>query len=297
MVIIEFVACLRPARVCATVLLAAALVAPAANRAAAQDAPPDGWSFRGELTSVASLGNAEAITFGLGSTLENRRGPNLLKLEAGGLRTESTIVTRRAVGTPTDYDVRVTEDTDKTAEAYFARGRYDRSLNERFFVFGGLDWMRNTFMGIDSRLLTALGAGNTWLEREDAHFRTSYALTYTFQSDVVDNPAVSGEFAGLRAGWDYWRRATATTELESVLVSDLNLEETDDIRVDFTNSVTVAISNVLALKPSLQLLWRNMPSLTEVELFSSDGAPLGESVLTPLEKTDWLFRMALVVTL
>lgn len=67
--------------------------------------------------------------------------------------------------------------------------------------------------------------------------------------------------------------------------------------MDFTNSVTVAISNVLALKPSLQLLWRNMPSLTEVELFSSGGTPLGESVLTPLENTDCLFRMALVVTL
>lgn len=124
-----------------------------AQPARAQDAPPDGWSFKGELTSVLSMGNAEAFTFGLGSTLENRRGKNLLKFEVGGLRTESTIVTRQARGTPLAYVIVVEEDREKTAEAYFARARYDRTIGDRFFVSGGVDWLRNTFAGIDSRSL------------------------------------------------------------------------------------------------------------------------------------------------
>src|SRR5690606_27844117 len=90
-----------------------------------QDAPPDGFSFRGELTTVFTRGNTEALTFGLGAAVENRRGPNLLKMEAGGMRTESVIVTRRAVGTAESFSVDTDEDREKTAEAYFARARYD----------------------------------------------------------------------------------------------------------------------------------------------------------------------------
>ncbi len=265
--------------------------------ASAQEPPPDGWTFNGELTSVFSMGNAEALTFGLGTALENRRGPNLLKFEAGGIRTESVIVTRRAVGTPTDFVIEKDEDREKTAEAYYARARYDRALSARLFTYGGVDWMRNTFAGIDSRFLVAAGAGNIWFDREDSRFRTDYAITYTFQSDVVENPFISTNFPGVRAGWEYWRRFTATTEFDSRLVGDLNLDESDDVRVDFTNSVAVSISDALALKPSLQLLWRNLPALAETPLFGPGGEDLGQTVTSPLEKSDLLFRLALVVKL
>lgn len=285
-----------PFRFTAAVLGAAAVLC-LPGLASAQDPPPDGWTFKGELTSVISLGNAEAFTFGLGSSLENRQGKNLLKFEAGGLRTESVIVTREARGTPAIYEILTNEDRQKTAEAYFARGRYDRALSARLFVYGGVDWLRNTFAGIDSHSLLALGAGNIWLEGERARFRTDYALTYTFQTDVVDNPAVDDRFGGVRAGWEYWRLVTASTEFDSRLVGDLNLNETDDVRADFTNSLTVAMSSALALKPSLQVLWRNLPALTSVPLLTTGGVPLNQTVLTPLAKTDMLFRLALVVKL
>lgn len=278
------------------VVVIAALVA-GSGPAAAQDAPPEGWSFRGELTTLWSQGNAEAFTFGLGGALQNRWGANLLRLDAGAIRTESTLTERRAVGTPQSYQLIEEENREKTAEAYFARARYDRSVSDHFFLFGGLDWLRNTFAGIDSRFLMALGAGNTWFDTDVSRFKTNYAATYTFQSDVVENPFVKTSFPGVQLGWEYWRQATSTTELQSVLVSDLNLNETDDVRIDFTNSMTVAVSSALALKPSLQILWRNLPALTEVELFSPSSAPLGSSVTTPLEKTDLLFRLALVVKL
>jgi hypothetical protein len=157
--------------------------------------------------------------------------------------------------------------------------------------------MRNTFAGIDSRIVLAAGAGNTWRDDEQARFRTNLAATWTFQTDVVENPALKRNFPGVRAGWEYWRKVTATTEFESRLVGDLNLDETEDVRADFTNSLAVAISSALALKPSLQVLWRNLPSLAAVPLFTSSGTPLNQTVLAPLEKTDLLFRMALVVKL
>jgi hypothetical protein len=265
--------------------------------ARAQDTPPDGWAMTGELTSVMSMGNSEALTLGLGVSVLNRQGANLLTFEAGGIRTESVIVSRTAVGTSTDFEIRKDEDREKTAESYFARARYDRALGERFFVFGGADWLRNTFAGIDSRFLVAAGGGNIWKDTEDTRFRTNFAATYTFQSDVVKNPFLNTNFPGVRAGWEFWHRLTSTTEFDSRLVGDLNLDETDDTRLDFTNSLAVSISSALALKPSLQVLWRNLPSLTSVPLLESDGTPAGESVTIPLEKTDLLFRLALVLKL
>lgn len=285
---------LAPYRMAWLVILATAL---SASHVHAQDEPPQGWIFKGELTAVLSGGNGEALTVGLGSLAEHRRAANLWHFEVGGVRTEATRVTRRATGTESAFIIQKDEDRQKTAEAYFAKARYDRALSERFFVYSGVDWLRNTFAGIDSRFVTAAGAGNTWVDTNVTRFKTNYAVTYTFQTDVVENPFVKDRFAGLRAGWEFFRQATATTDFLSVLVTDVNLDETDDVRFDFTNSLNVSISNALALKPSLQVLWRNLPSYTEVDLFTPAGAPLGTKVLTPLEKLDYFFKLALVVTL
>ena len=82
-----------------------------------------------------------------------------------------------------------------------------------------------------------------------------------------------------------------------MLIADWNLDNTDDIRLDLTNALSIAISSALALKPSLQLLWRNDPALTEVALVESDGTPTGESVRVALEKLDSFFTLALVLKL
>jgi hypothetical protein len=268
-----------------------------AGLAAQDDQIPDGWAFKGELTSVWSAGNEKSFTFGLGTKLTNKWGRNLFRLEAGGIRTEYTIITRRAVGTADLFDIVVDEDRQRTAEAYFVRSRYDRQLNDRFYVLGGLDWMRNTFAGVDSRFVLVAGAGTTWFDNARARFKTDYALTYTFEKDVIRNSLVDENFPGLRAGWEYWLKATESTEFESLVVTDLNLSETDDVAIDFTNSLIVSINSKLALKPSLQLLWRNQPALAAVDLFAPSGTPRDVVVTTPLEKLDTFFKLALVVTI
>ena len=78
---------------------------------------------------------------------------------------------------------------------------------------------------------------------------------------------------------------------------DWNLDNTDDIRVDFENSLPISISSKLAFKPSLRLLWRNAPALTEVPLERPDGTDTGDKVFVPLEELDTIFTVALVVKL
>lgn len=256
-----------------------------------------GSAFTTELTAVWTAGNAEINTFGLDAQYTYLWERAEAKFQGGAVRAQSTFTTRSAVGTSQDdFTLTETSDTEKTAEAYYARGRYDYQFSDLFYGFGGTDWLRNTFAGIESRTLVALGAGNIWANAERVKFKTDYSATYTFQQDVVDNPFVKSNFPGLRFSYDLWTRLTSSTEFLSVLVGDLNLDDTDDLRFDVINSLPVAISSRLQFKPSLQLMWRNRPSLTEVALTPPVGQTADTPTVTiPLQKLDSIFKVALVV--
>lgn len=265
--------------------------------ALAQEETDQGWAFTAEVSGVWTAGNSESNTLGLAGTLRREWARSLIKFEAGAIRTESGTTTRTAVGTVDDFEVVKETVRAKTAENYYLRGKYDYKISERFFALAGVDWLRNTFAGIDSRLLLAVGAGNIWLDGERSRLTTDYAVTYSFQEDVVDNPSLKSDFPGLRLAYDLWWQITASTEFESKLTGDLNLDTTDDVRLDFTNSLPISISSKLAFKPSLQLLWRNDPALKDVDLETPAGEPTGETVPVPLEKLDSFFTVALVVKL
>lgn len=277
------------------VLAAAAASILACSTAAGQD--DLGWAFTAKLTTVFTGGNAEASTLGLASVVAHRQPNWEFKFESAGVRTESGLKERRAVGDDSVFVIEEETVWKKTAEAYYARIRYDRHLGDGFLAFAGADWLRNTFAGIDSRFLVALGAGNTWSDTDDFRFKTDVGLTYTFQQDVVSNPFAKTNFPGVRASWNLRRRFTSSTRLQSDLVADLNIEDTRDLRFDFKNALSIAINSSLAFEPSLQLLWRNLPALKQVALFELDGTDTGRTVRTRLKKLDTFFNVALVVTL
>lgn len=256
-----------------------------------------GWFFEGKLAGLWAGGNSESFTIGLGATLKHIWTNSELRFDAGGLQTESSTITRTAVGTTEDFQVNEDKKTEKTAELIFLRGRYDYNFTEHFYAFGGLDWLRNRFAGINSRTLIAAGVGNKWVDNADIRFKTDYSFTYSFQNDVVENPFAKTNFPGVRFAYDFWYKLTASTDFESIFIADWNLDNTDDIRFDFYNALPIKISEVFTLKPSLQLLWRNDPSLTEIDLFTTDGTPTGTKVLTPLKNMDSLFSLTLVVNL
>ncbi len=275
--------------------LIAALTLVFAGKIQAQDEAEDGWGFKAEISGVWTAGNSESNTLGLAGTLSREWARSLLNFEGGAIRTESGTTSRIAVGTSDEFEVVKETVRAKTAENYYLRGKYDYKITDRFFALAGADWLRNTFAGIDSRLLLALGAGNIWLDGERMQLTTDYAATYSFQQDVVDNPFVKSDFPGLRLSYAFWWQLTSSTEFESKLIGDLNLDTTEDVRLDFTNALPISISSKLAFKPSLQLLWRNDPALTEVDLETPAGEPTGEKVAVPLEKLDSFFTVALVV--
>ncbi|UCH83784.1 MAG: DUF481 domain-containing protein [Candidatus Latescibacterota bacterium] len=253
------------------------------------------WFFTTELAAVWTSGNSKSNTLGLAATARREWPKHVLRFALGGTQTESSIRTRTAVGTGQD-DFQLFEETttEKTAELFYARGRYDYKFSKRFVVFGGVDWLRNRFAGIDSRFLLAGGAGNTWSDRDDFKFDTNYGVTYTFEEEVVSNPFLSSNFPGLRLSYDLWWQITKTTEFVSILITDWNLDNTSDVRIDFLNELPITIAGQLKFKPAFQIFWRNDPALTEVDLTAPDGSPTGIKVFTPLEELDTLFTISLV---
>jgi putative salt-induced outer membrane protein YdiY len=253
-----------------------------------------GWFFEAEFVGLWSGGNSESFTYGLAANLKRVWENSEFRFDAGGNQTESKTTTRTAEGTTSDFKVNEDIKTEKTAETFYSRARYDYQFSKSFFVFGGIDWLRNRPAGIESRFLLAAGIGNTWVDEKNLRFKTGYSFTYSFQNDVIENPFTKTKFPGVRFSYDFWDKLSASTEFESILIVDLNLDNTDDVRIDFYNALPVTISEMFALKPSLQLLWRSDPALTEVDLVSG-GVSTGEKVTIPLKKLDTLFSLTLIM--
>ena len=263
----------------------------------ADDEEPLGWYLDADLAGVWTGGNSESNTLGLGAKLRRLWARSEIIVTGGATQTRSSLIRRTATGTATDFVVNEDKVSETTAELYYVRGWYQYDLSPKFFTFGGVDWLKNRFAGIDSRFLVALGAGNTWSSIDNLKFKTFYSFTYTFQEDIVDNPFVKSKFPGIRIGYDLDYRLTPSTRFQSVLAADWNLDNTDDVRLNWFNALPISISSKLELKPSLQLLWRNEPSLTVVPLLDTGGSDTGEKVATPLGKLDSIFTLALVVKL
>jgi putative salt-induced outer membrane protein YdiY len=274
--------------------IAALLLVLVAGPVAAQDAG-FAWENATELSFVSTSGNASSTTFGIKASLIGTGAPNTFKLELGGIRASSTLTTRRATGTPGSFTLAETETKEPTAASYFARSRYDRAFAGAF-AFGGAGWDRNTFAGIENRYALVGGLGRTWTEGESGRFKTDVGATYTIQKDVTPAPGADDAFAGVRATIDATRRLTATAEFASILIADQNLETTSDFRADWINSVAVSISEGLALKTSLQLLYDADPANLSVPLFDTGGTQTG-TVTTPGDEIDSVATLTLVIRL
>jgi putative salt-induced outer membrane protein YdiY len=279
----------RSAFLCVTLLFLAA---------ASLRAQEEGWSWDNatELSFVSTGGNASSNTFGLKASLTGTSGENEFKIEVGGIRAESERTLRTATGDPTSYVVTTETISEVTAESYFLKGRYDRQLGPGF-AFGGAGWERNTFAGIRSRSSVVGGLGRTWIDSDSGRFKTDIGGTYTIEKAVEPDPDADEAFGGLRITIDAQRSVTATTDLASIFIADENLEERGDLRADWTTSVTVAISEGLALKTSLQLLYDSEPAFVSVPLVDNAGAPTGQNVRTPGDKLDNVLTLTLVIRL
>lgn len=262
----------------------------------AQDADAFTWQNATEVSFVATGGNASSSTLGLKATLGGTGGVHTLNFAAGGVRGSTEFVTRTATGTAGSFTVMEDRQSELTAENYFVRGRYERDLGGAY-GFSGAGWDRNTFAGVQNRYAFVAGVGRTWVEGDAGSFKTDLGATYTIQKDVDPAPGADDGFGGIRLSIEAARPLSETTDFASTLIVDENIEQTDDLRADWVNSLSVSVSESLALKTSLQLMYDRLPSLLSVPLVDGGGSPTGTTVLSPGDSLDTVFTFTLVIKL
>jgi putative salt-induced outer membrane protein YdiY len=293
--IFAFIACLTAVTAGAGPLFAQA--APAAAPAPAEPPLPH-WSDSAELGWVATSGNSESNSFSFKNVLQRKGEKDLFDLRFGGLKVDTTTITLTATGTPPNVERVEDKDSATTAEAYYLTGRYDRKITEKFFWFGGAGWDRNEFAGIQNRYTAFGGVGNIWVDTDRRKWKTDYAITANKQDNVVDDPTFDDTFMGVRLSSAFLQKFGAHDigVYTNDTVVDLNVDESEDWRVNMINAVALNISDHLALKVSLQWLYDNLPSLKEVDLFDpADPGNTTDTALVELDELDSIFTTALVI--
>jgi putative salt-induced outer membrane protein YdiY len=241
-------------------------------------AEDEGWKDTAEFGLVSTTGNSEALSFGLKNTLSKTWGKSSFALKTGAVRIETTTKTRAVTSGTTFTETEVTE---PTADNYYLNGRYDRRFTERTFWYGGAGWDRNRFAGVKNRYTGVGGIGNVWMDTDDHKFRTDYGVTFTDEEDYNE---FSDNFAGARLGWNYLNKLGQNSVYINDLVLDQNLDESSDFRADMINSLAVAMSDRLALKLSLRVLYDNEPSFENLDA-SAFGGP---GAVLPWSWTTWI---------
>jgi hypothetical protein len=164
-----------------------------------------------------------------------------------------------------------------------------------FWLAGG-GWDKDTNAGIDSRTVLFGGLGNTWKDNDHTTFKTDYTITFTRRVDEIREPERDEKFSELRLGWDYRQGLATHSELGSDFVFYAVVSDLDDNRFATVNSLTTNLTDIFALRFSLDLRYQNVPAFEEIDLQSPEGVPLGEVVIRK-KKLDSILKFSFVVTL
>lgn len=291
--------------VAATVVLGAWGLLPTAARA---ENKPVGWSATANLGAVVTTGNTETSSAALKARVEYNWLRTAFWIEGGGLRQDANEITRYAVGPDSFNDTTCsgscalveTSNRSTKAEKYNAELGFERRITERFFWSTGGAYDRDLFSGVERKVAGRLGIGYLWSSRDGGDFKLGVQGTYTNQKEKVKDPKTKDTYAGVRLEADYAVKFGMTKQnaFQSKLGADENVQVTDDFRATWDNTITVTMTQRLALQVGTKTAFRNLPALQEVPLFASapvPGASASLKTLTPFKKVDNTFQVSLVI--
>jgi len=266
--------------------LAVAVAIPAAW--AEDDAAPDkGWTNKAEFGFVSTTGNSQTNNFAFANKFVRTWTTSELEVNASALRTENTT---RILSNP-DGTVAVDEVTETTAEAYALGGKYTHKIRDGLGWYANARWSRNRFSGIDSRIIGGGGLSYTFFADDVHKLVGEVGADFTDEQRVDDT---SDSYAGVRAFAGYLRKFGKNSEFSSELELLDSVDDTDDWRANWSNSVTASLTDRLALKVSYTMLYDNQPVVVLVA--PDPGAPPGTpSAEFEFDELDTVLSASLVV--
>lgn len=217
-----------------------------AHEVAEEEAPPEPtWKNALGLSYVGTSGNTDTSSFGLDFTSERRPEPWGLNLVASFTRAEDS-------GT-------------LTAEQYLVGARVTRQLSDRWSVFGGASWARDTFAGFENQWIAEVGGAYLAVDSERHTLSFDLGLTWTSEDRILTDDSTMAEYTetvdwfGAVAGLDWEWRFSKNASLTERLLFYPNFDDTSDWRVASDTAVTASLTKLLALKFSYLIRHRNQP--------------------------------------
>jgi putative salt-induced outer membrane protein len=270
--------------VLAGLLLALALPVLAQEEA---EEPKRAWTDEAEFSYVSTTGNAETTTLSFSNKYEYNWEKAKLTFFASALRADATTVTLENL----DGSVSETRIKEKTAENYELTLGYRRQIKNRLYWYAGTGWYRNRFAGIDDRYGVSGGVGYRIIDRKKHVLDSEVGLGYTWETQVT---GLENNFTDSRVFLGYDFIISENAKLDSDLEILPNLDDSDDLRVNWITAVTASLTSKLALRLSYAVKYDRQPAVTVIP--PSAGAPPGTpDALYEFETTDTILSASLVV--
>jgi len=240
------------------------------------------WSNTADLSLVVTGGNAQTENLSLSDKYVYKWSKVELSLTAAAVRTETT----NRVPTNENGVLQVIEATETMAESYALGSKVRGDLWGGLLWYANAGWDKNELAGVEGRISFGGGLGFTFLD-DDTHKLVSEAgFDYTSESLVG---GVDQSYGSARGFLGYDRVLSATATLNGELEVLQNLEETEDMRMNFLAGVTASLTDKVALKLSYKMMYDAQP-VTQVI-----SAPPAEDVVFEYDKTDTVISTSLVI--
>ncbi len=225
---------------------------PPATAAAPKPKSPNIIKFTGDLGYVSTAGNSSVQTLNLGNRVS-------AKLGVVTVSQQFSLVHGRSKG--------------KTVTSlYRAQLRSDYSLQTTFGLYGQVNYERNVFAGLASRIAT--NTGLTALLHADARHRLTLegGVSVNAQRSVDPTKRPNQDFLGGRAATSYTQKLGPKASFAQSVELLPNFRDREDLRINTESTVVAPITKEVGVKLSYVIRYDGLPQpgfLSTDRLFTS----------------------------
>jgi len=142
-------------------------------------------------------------------------------------------------------------------EEYTANLALEQKLAGKWFAYGSLKWLRNTFRNFDSKTFIGLGAGNELYNDGQHRFEIKVGAAYNLEQYSNNQP--DHDFASFTQYAEYNNQLNKTSLLYVKAGASENFEDFEDYEVMGVIGLTFAVADRLSVTLEGEVRYDNIP--------------------------------------